>query len=360
MKTLYSKRSDGKLQEWSIEIQGNKFRVCSGIVGGKIVVNQWTVCKGKNVGRSNETTPETQASLEAQSKWDRQVAEGYSEDPKTVGAKHFEPMLAKNYKDRADKVGFPVYSDRKYDGIRCVISKLGAFSRNGKPFVTVPHILKALLPLFKKHPGLILDGELYIDSLTPDFNTVVSLVKRPKPSAADLERSKIIEYHVYDCFQTGKEIFSQRKSFMDSELKGLANVVIVEHVLVHNQAELDSEYEKYLVEGYEGQIIRIDDIYENKRSAFLLKRKEFITDEYKVLDITEGQGNRSGGAGFATLENKDGSTFKSSFKGSVEFLIKALRDKKKIIGKMATVKFFALTPAGVPRFPYIISIRDYE
>jgi hypothetical protein len=31
-----------------------------------------------------------------------------------------------------------------------------------------------------------------------------------------------------------------------------------------------------------------------------------------------------------------------------------------LIGKEATVKYFNLTPDGVPRFPYVIAIRDYE
>jgi DNA ligase-1 len=360
VRTLYSLRSDGKTQEWTIEVQGSKFRVHSGISGGRIVTAKWTECYGKNIGRANETTPEAQALSEAKSKWDKQIAEGYSENAATAGAKYFEPMLAKDYKKYADKIKFPVYSDRKYDGIRCVMSTGGAFSRNGKPFVTVPHILEVLRPVFAKHPKIILDGELYIDAAVPNFNTIVSLVKRPNPSIEDLIRAKTIEYHIYDYWLTGKEVFSLRKQFMDSELKGLAGVKIVEHKLVNTQAELDTEYELYLSEGYEGQIIRLDGVYENKRSGNLLKRKEFVTDEYKILDLTEGTGNRSGGVGYATLANKDGSTFKSSFKGSVEFLAQVLKDKQKIVGQMATVKFFALTPDGVPRFPYIIIIRNYE
>ena len=66
MQTLVKRRSDGGIQEWSIEVQGNGFRVTAGKQGGKQRVNEWTYCKGKNQGKSNETTDEEQAEAEAQ------------------------------------------------------------------------------------------------------------------------------------------------------------------------------------------------------------------------------------------------------------------------------------------------------
>jgi DNA ligase 1 len=364
MKTLYSRRSDGKIQVWEIEIEGGKYRVHSGIVGGKIVTSKWTVTKSKNIGRSNETTPEVQALSEAKSKYDKQIAEGYSEDINKLEVKFFSPMLAKNYNDYAARVTFPVYSDIKYDGIRCIIDAKGMWSRNGKSFVSVPHIFNSIKFLFKKYPSLILDGELYVDIANPDFDQVCSLVKKTKPTSQDLIDAEVIQYHVYDC--NVSEIFSGRKHFIDATLKGIQYIQIVEHKLVNSQKELDAEYEKYLSEGYEGQIIRIDAPYENKRSKFLLKRKEWITDEYKILDIIEGEGNRSDSAGYAELDNPKGKTiedktFTSSFKGTYKYFQQLLSDRKKLIGKWATVKYFALnSKTNVPRFPVIVAIRDYE
>ena len=46
--------------------------------------------------------------------------------------------------------------------------------------------------------------------------------------------------------------------------------------------------------GYEGQMIRKDAPYECKRSKNLLKRKEFITEEFKVVKVVEGQGAWTG------------------------------------------------------------------
>ena len=65
LQTLYSRRGDEGIQEWTIEIEKNKYRTISGTQDGEKVVAKWTECQGKNIGRSNETTPEKQAELEA-------------------------------------------------------------------------------------------------------------------------------------------------------------------------------------------------------------------------------------------------------------------------------------------------------
>ena len=37
-----------------------------------------------------------------------------------------------------------------------------------------------------------------------------------------------------------------------------------------------------------------------------------------------------------------------------------LKNKDKYIGKRATIRYFQLTPDGIPRFPYAVGFRDYE
>jgi len=38
------------------------------------------------------------------------------------------------------------------------------------------------------------------------------------------------------------------------------------------------------------------------------------------------------------------------------------RNRKQLIGKQATIKFFQFTPDGIPRFPYVVNIdrNSYE
>ena len=98
-----------------------------------------------------------------------------------------------------------------------------------------------------------------------------------------------------------------------------------------------------------------------KRSTSLLKRKEFIDAEYKVIDIEEGNGNRQGTAkNLVLIDGKTKREFHSNIKGNFEFLRDILDNKEKYIGKMATIKFFEYTPDGIPRFPFAIGFRDYE
>ena len=123
---------------------------------------------------------------------------------------------------------------------------------------------------------------------------------------------------------------------------------------------LDELYGQWQERGYEGQMIRLNVPYENKRSKSLLKRKEFQDNEYEILGVEEGSGNRSGTVGYFNFVTPEGVAFKSNIKGNFEYLTELLENRESLIGKQATIKYFRLTPDGVPRFPYVVAIRDYE
>lgn len=362
--TIYKTTKGGKTQEWTIEVIGNKYRTISGQTDGKKVVSEWTVCYGKNAGKANGTTDAEQAMKEAEAKRKLKLEKDYSETIVGTNIKrHFEPMLAAKWEDYKDKIEYPIYSQAKLDGIRCIVTKDGMFSRNGKPIISAPHIFNSLKPLFKTNPDLILDGELYADKFANDFNTIVSLVKKTKPTESDLKESaKNIEYHVYD-IPSMHDTFEVRWR----ELEDLATdfpkcVKMVETHHVKNESDVVVWYEDYVVRGYEGQMLRTDDKYENKRSKFLLKHKSFIDEEYTILDICEGEGNKSGQCGYMVFQTADGKPFKSNVKCTWEEGALILKNKNKLIGKSATVKYFNLTPDGIPRFPYVINLarEDYE
>ncbi len=149
---LYSRSATGAIQQWEIELAGNRFRTHAGQMGGAITTSEWTVCEGKNTGRANQSTPQTQAYFEAVAKWQKKKDKGYFENIKDVDTQLFvEPMLAKKWEDYQDKIEFPVYSQPKLDGIRCIATPQGLFSRNGKPFVGVPHIYAAVQEIQKHY-----------------------------------------------------------------------------------------------------------------------------------------------------------------------------------------------------------------
>jgi DNA ligase-1 len=363
-KRLYSRRSDGGLQIWELELNGNKYRVTSGAVGAKQHTNEWTECQGKNMGRANATTPAEQAAAEADALWKKKYESGYREQESELDSTGiFEPMLAKKYEDYKDELDYPVFSQPKLDGCRMVGRANGLWTRSGKRWTTMPHVESALAGFFKQHPDVVLDGEAYADKLNKDFSRICSLIKRTKPSAAELiECAQYISYHVYDCkLPNAKETFAERSKFIADNLAGLPGIVIVDTHLATGKAQLDKLYEGYLIAGQEGQIVRVDGAYENKRSKLLLKRKEFDDGEYTILGMEEGTGNRAGTCGAMHFQNAAGKPFKSNVKGTWEFTEDLWLNRKKYMGKQATIRHFGFTPGDkIPRFPYVVTIRNGE
>lgn len=365
--TIYKTTKAGKIQQWTIEVEDNSYRTISGQTDGIKTTTEWTICEGKNVGKANETSAEEQALKEAQALRKKKLEHGYFEDIANINQQqYFEPMLAKDYNDYADTIKFPVYSQPKLDGIRCIVNKNGMYSRNGKEIISAPHIRQSLEFLFKQDPNLVFDGELYCDKLANDFNKIVSLVRKTKPTKKDLEESaKTIEYHIYD-LPSCKRLFGERAkellmlslAFQD---KWPDSCRLVKTDICVNQNSITRLYEQYVEAGYEGQMIRLDGAYENKRSKFLLKHKEFQDEEFTILNIGEGIGNRTGTAGYMVFE-REGQQFNSNIKCTYEEGVEILNNRDKLIGKTATVKYFNLTPAGIPRFPFVINIdrEEYE
>jgi len=85
-----------------------------------------------------------------------------------------------------------------------------------------------------------------------------------------------------------------------------------------------------------------------------------IDEEFEIVDVEEGTGNRSGMMGKFILKNDDGSTFKANAKGTFADYKEWLINKHLYIGLQATLKYQNRTPDNVPRFGNIIAIRDYE
>lgn len=363
LETIYKATKGGKVQEWTIEVVKNRYRTISGQTDGKKVVSEWTEVYGKNEGKANATTDNEQALKEAEAKRKLKLERGYFENIKNINKKqYFEPMLAAKWEDYKDKVTYPIYSQPKLDGIRCIVTVDGMFSRNGKEILSAPHIRESLQPLFDENPDLIFDGELYADKFANDFNKIVSLVKKTKPTAEDLKESaKNIDYWIYD-LPSVDDVFTTRYGVNLCALRLPKCCLIVPTHTVKNENEVMERYGQYVEAGYEGQMLRLNGMYENKRSKNLLKHKSFIDEEYTILDICEGEGNRAGTAGYMVFETTEGKRFKSNVKGTWEETAEMLKNKKKLIGKEATIKYFNLTPDGIPRFPYVINIdrKSYE
>ena len=112
-----------------------------------------------------------------------------------------KPMLAHKYDDSRVDWSQPVYIQPKLDGVRCLFTKDGAYSRSGKQFMNLRHIEMALKPFFDQQPDVILDGELYNHKLKNDFEKIISLVRKQKPTDIDrIDAQHLVQFHCYDYF----------------------------------------------------------------------------------------------------------------------------------------------------------------
>jgi DNA ligase-1 len=375
---LYSRTSTGAVQTWRVEVEGEKYRVHTGQKNGAIITSEWTVCKGKNLGKASETSPEEQAAKEAKAAMVLKLKSGgYWQDESDIDqARFFAPMLAHKYVELNNdntiksrrKIDWSkgVYVSPKMDGVRCIINRQGCFSRQGNQFAAFPHIPRALQALFVADPTLILDGECYAHALKSDFDKLMSLAKKKTPTPEELKESEAkLEYWIFDVPSidgTAAERYAWMEKNIAQPFSGNQWIKVVDHKLVLSEKELDGLLEEAIQMGFEGIMMNLPDKpYEvDKRSYFILKYKLFQDAEFEIVEVCEGVGGRSGMMGYCTLKLPCGRTFDSDSQGNRALFKRMLLEKKDVIGKKATVRFQNYTPEGKPRFPKIIAIRDYE
>jgi DNA ligase 1 len=367
---VYKRDSTGKTRVWWADIGTDRsswaWRTNSGIEDGKIVTSGWKAVEQKNIGKANETSLEQQAYLEATADMNKKLERGYFENVDNIGFfEKIKPMLAIKHEDaKYDFKKNDYFSQPKLDGIRCIARRDGLWSRAGKEIVAVPHIMEALKVFFDKFPDAILDGELYNHQLRDDFNTITSLVRKTKPTKEDLvESARLVQYHVYDVVEMPPSgdldweddvLFNERWDWLYSLGFGGDNPIqVVDTCIITSQESMDARYGEYLEEGYEGQMIRVNALYEqNKRSKSLIKRKEFLTDEFTVVAVEEGKGNWAGYIKRFILRLPDGREFGAGVRGNQQVL-KDLFESN-VTPNWVTLRYFTPTPDGVPRFPVVV------
>lgn len=380
---LYTRDASGQVRFWYCEFHPedpSRYRSVSGLQasaelyrGGYRSTTGWTQAEPKNVGRSNATTAVEQAALEVEALYRQKLDRKYAKREEDASRHHFfAPMLAQKYTS-FDEVRWRrplprrVYTQPKLDGIRMVASAEGMTSRQGKPF-HLPHLWDQLRAVFEEHPDLVLDGELYNHELRDDFNQIVSLVKRSTRSEAEEELCRrLIQYHVYDLPSHSGDFSARHDALREVFVLDTKapSVRVVNAVPCSSSSEVDEQYSRALMAGFEGQMVRTDEPYEvGKRSWSLMKRKEFQDEEFPISRVLEGQGNWAGYAkmvefvlpGDRRLEN--GERPKAGIKGSKEFTAKLLSDHGHF--RSVTVRYFAMTPGGIPRFPIAVDWHEGE
>ena len=277
-----------------------------------------------------------------------------------------KPMLAHKFDDaRIDFKDF-TYMQPKLDGVRCLFTKDGAFSRAGKQFMNVRHIEEYLKDYFEQNPAMVLDGELYNHDLKDDFEKIISLVRKQKPTDEDrLEASKLTQYHVYDYTNIlMNNMVNYRYRLDQLTCSNLYNDSIhyVDTKRVKSLKAAKDFHKRKLTEGYEGSILRTNTPYKHGRSYGLMKFKDFSDKEATIIGYDVGQGKRTGTLGKFVMKDDDGVEFGCPpGKGyNYKDLANILNNIEEYIGKRATFTYFERTKTGSYRHPLFKTLRNYE
>jgi len=281
-----------------------------------------------------------------------------------------KPMLAHKFDDSRVDWSQPVYIQPKLDGVRCLFTKDGAYSRTGKQFKNLAHVELALIPFFRTNPYMILDGELYNHDLKNDFEKIISLVRKQKPTADDrLEAQELVQFHVYDYFDIGIPGSDGTYNSYKTRMQNLVTSDIYDKQIKYVPAKLVDSYNyardihtAFLNEGYEGSIIRLDGLYKHGRSYDLMKFKDFSDTEATIIGYELGKGKRTGTLGKFIMLDDEGVQFGCPpGKGySYKDLAEMLNNITDYVGKRATFTYFQKTNAGSYRHPLFKCIRNYE
>jgi len=378
--TLYGVSSKGVTKVWKISVKdvfgdltAAEILVEHGQLGGKIQESPEIIRNGKNIGKSNETSPFEQAVLEAESKWKKKHDANYTEDKAcslgqviAVGEaikKKLLPMLAQKYKERAKHIVWPAFIQPKLNGVRCLVErkagKITFWSRKSKQYKNFNLYMEQEFLSFMRD-GDILDGEMYNHG-DMTFQELMSLIKDEKHPELD-KLKKYVKFHCYDAPDTKLGFKDRYFEYRNEIPNGLNYLRLVFTVAVKNEKEVAKYHAQFMEEGYEGSIIRSggNEPYNFQyRDNQLQKNKDFMDDEFEIVGCDEGTGKDEGKAIFV-CRIKTGLEFSVRCKGVDAVRQEQWTNRKKYMGLELTVRYQCLSDDGIPIFPVGIIVRDYE
>jgi len=251
----------------------------------------------------------------------------------------------------------------KLDGVRCLIqcdnSVVTAYSRTGKEWKNIDHILFNLQPFFALNPDVVLDGELYNHDLRNDFEKIISCVRKTKPTLEHRQESaRLVQFHCYDIVRDVS--FLQRKIWIYQNVPRNNYIKHVPTVEVDCEYATKTQHRWNLEAGYEGSILRLNSRYQQKRSHSLRKFKDFHDTEAEIIGWVEGKGKRIGTIGKFLARDAEGIEFGMPVMDNFKYLQSNFKEMQSWVGKTATFTYFERTKANSYRHPLFKCIRDYE
>ena len=135
------------------------------------------------------------------------------------------------------------------------------------------------------------------------------MVRKTKPTAEDkLKSADNVQFHCYDIIDETKT-FEQRINFIKQVVPRNHCVHHVHTMQISSHDNALTFHESYKAGGYEGSIVRTNDVYQCKRSHNLRKFKDFHDAEATIVGFVEGKGKRKGTIGKFIAEDTDGNVF---------------------------------------------------
>ncbi len=357
---LYSRNSNGSINQWEMNIDESSYFSIEGMVGGRLTTNNPTVCVQKNVGRANQTSIQEQAHAEGVAKWKKKKKEGYRENIDEIdNTGLISPQLAKNFEDYREKVKYPVGVQIKFNGFCCLVNKAGAWTRKNERYVSIPHIEKSLKDFFIKFPNALLHGELFNFDYRERLNLISKLCRKTvHVTAEDLKSSEeLIRYYIYDGYNLNSTIDSHyldRAKAIETELSSNPYYRKVETKIANSEEEVFEIYNEIISDRHEGVIVRdLNSPYVHVRTKNVLKIKPLNDSDGMIISFVEGLGNWSKSAKKAkmiwrkevSLKNND-IEFDATMVGTYEELKKIFDDPIDWIGKTVKFHYNGLTGKG--------------
>lgn len=345
---LYKKDSRDKIRFLNIDTNGCTIVQTSGLIAGKAKTDI-SQCVPKNVGRSNETTGEEQAKIEAFAKFEKKLKEGYYlTQHEALHSVVYLPMLAKVFAKEKNKISYPCYAQPKLDGMRALnFSGGNLMSRSGNIITTVPHVQLLRHPEGKQ---IILDGELYAHGLS--FQENMKIIKKIRPG-----QTEKVMHHIYDI--VSDRPFSVRTEMLKQYAEHHSGMTIVETLMIRDEASLMRYHEQNILRGYEGTIVRhgFDGYKLNGRSSSLLKLKDFHDLSLTLKDVIPSEKRPTHGKPLFHWPGAEDDTLGAGLSISHAEAEDLLTNKDKYIGLSCELRFFEYSDTGVPRHPVMHGFR---
>jgi len=346
--TLYKRTKTNSIQICDITTSTDTYTVSFGKLNGKMQTKT-TICYPKNINRSNATTVEQQAVIEAQAKWNKKIKSGYStskEAPITVQL----PMKVGKYQDYESKIKFPAIATIKYNGVnvifRIVDNILKCYSRGGEEYQVPPHLKQPILNTLLAYRQSSINCELY------SHNEYLQDIQAAVTKHNNLT-SKLIAI-AFD-FPDLNLNFEKRHKVLQTITT--MHVAYPEFIKVHNHTEIKSYLSHAMHNGYEGLVIKnLNGMYKyNIRTLSQFKYKLTQDAEFKIKAFSVDKNKHP----VFVLESKGGD-FKAKPKGTNEQRSALLQQAPNLIGKYATIEFETYSKLNKPLKPVFIQVRNCD